>query len=202
MTSLLIYIKHRFPWIWNAVEWINGRLFTLLYPKLAECVDEVLGECRCDKVEFSAVTSDDIAALSEFRHSQRYEYLSYFDPHPFDAATLTRLLGNRSFAMMKITSRTDGHIVGYFFLRCFFIGKAFHGLIVDERCTNRGLGTAMWALSSRICSKLGLRMFATVSERNAASLTSARNATEVEVAGRLSNGYLLIECKPKTRKND
>ena len=199
MISLLIYIKHRFQWIWNVVEWVNGQIFCLLYPTLSNCINEVLGDCHCERLTFSTVTHEDIASLEKFRQNQTTQYLLYFDPHPFDEHTLNRLLKNKSFAMMKATSNVDGRIVGYFFLRCFFIGKAFHGLIVDERCTNQGLGTVMWALSAKICNKLGLRMYATVSEHNPASLTSARNATDVTVVDKLANDYLLIRCKSKAK---
>ena len=199
MITLLIYIKHRFPWIWTVVEKINGRLFILLYPKLPQYESEILESYNHAGFTFSAITDEDIPNLSEFRQNQTRAYLSYFDPHPFDAHTLNRLLNNKSFAMMKISDDTNGNIVGYFFLRCFFIGKAFHGLIVDERYKNRGLGTSMWALSSEICNMLGLKMYATVSEHNIASLTSANKGTNVTVVDKLANDYLLIECRHKTK---
>lgn len=201
MTSLLIYIKHRLPWLWSIAERMNGRLFARLYQTLAQNVDDVLGAYRREDFSFSAITEEDLGALEAFLRRQTSRYLAYFDPHPFDGHTLRRLLNDRAFAMMKITNADDGSFAGYFFLRCFFVGKAFHGLLADERYANRGLGTSMWALSCEICGRTGLRMFATVSEHNAASIASARRATDVAVVERLHNDYMLIECKPR-RKDD
>ncbi|MCH5328455.1 MAG: hypothetical protein J1E02_05500 [Coprobacter sp.] len=199
MMTLLLFIKHRCPGIWRLVERANGHLFALRYPHVGQAVSEVL-PCSCDEFEFSTVTADDIAPLSAFLNRQPAERLEYFAPHPFDAKTLTRLHRNRAFILMKITHRPDGTLAGYFFLRCFFVGKAFHGLIADSRFSGRGLGKAMWALSAQICRRAGLRMQATVSEHNPASLNSARKATEVTLIGKLSGGYLRIECK--TRKDE
>lgn len=197
MTSLLIRIKHRCPRLWRLVERLNGRLFALRYPTLTAAAAAVLAERPADEFVFSVVTSADAAALSAFLTGQPAERLACFAPHGFDTATLNDLLCNRAFVLMQICRRTEGEIVGYFFLRGFFVGKAFHGLLVDRRYGGRGLGTAMWALSMEICRRQQLRMFATVSAHNAASLASARRATAVTVVERLADDYLLIACKPK-----
>lgn len=196
MTSLLIHIKHRCPLIWRAVERVNGLLFALRFGPMDDVVREVLGTCCTqDGYRFSSVESDDIPSLSAFLGSLPPQRLEHFNPHAFDVKTLRRLHRNPAFVMMKITHVSDCRLAGYFFLRCFFVGKAFHGLVVAESCAGRGLGTRMWALSSRICARKGLRMFATVSQDNAASLLSARRGTQVRVAEQLADGYLLIECK-------
>lgn len=197
MTSLLIAIKHRCPWIWRSVEWLNGRLFALRYPGLERTAAAVLAEVSEAEYAFAPVRTEDLAELSAFLERQPAERRRYFDPHGFDRKTLEKLRKNRAFAMMKITETTHGRIVGYFFLRGFFVGRAFHGLIVDADHANRGLGTAMWATAMRICDRMGLRMFATIAEANTASLISVRRATEVEVVEQLARSYLLIECKPK-----
>ena len=199
MISLLIYIKHRFSWLWSIIEWLNGWLFAMIYPKFFDCVHEVLSGFHNEKISPSIITHGDIAGLEKLWENQSAQYLSYFEPHPFDAKTLNRLLKNKSFAMMKMTDNTSGRIIGYFFLRCFFTGKAFHGLMVDEHYNNYGIGMTMWALSAQICNKARMKMFATVSEHNIASITSARKATEVTVVDKLANDYLLIECRPKAK---
>ena len=101
---------------------------------------------------------------------------------------------------MKITDRSSDRLVGYFFLRCFFIGKAFHGLITDREFVNQGLGTSMWKISMEICRQLGIRMYATISIFNLPSLKSASNATKVRVVERLENDFILIECNPQQTK--
>lgn len=201
MTSQLIEIKHRCPRVWRAVERVNGWLFGLRCPHFEREVNEVLSRQTMSGFDFSAVTEEDLEALSEFLGRQPQERLVHFDPHGFDVGTLRRLHRNRAFAMMKITSQADNSIAGYFFLRCFFVGRAFHGLLVDGRYGGRGLGTAMWSLSSQICRNSGLRMLATVAKSNEASLSSARRGTEVTVVEELEGGYLLIECKPRTARS-
>lgn len=194
MTSLLLFLKHRFPFLWRLVEWTNGVLFGLRYPRFAAMVNDALGGFTLGGFLFSPVEESDIALLSEFLTGQPAERIAHFDPHGFDCRTLHRLLENRAFAMMKVTD-AGGTVAGYFFLRCFFIGRAFHGLIVGEEFAGRGIGTAMWSLSARICDRTGLRMFATVSAHNEASLTSAHRGSEVEVVEMLANDYLLLECR-------
>lgn len=197
MTSLLILIKHCFPQVWKAVEWVNGLLFGLLYRNMGQRASGVLHEYVVSGFEFSVVEESDLSGLSVFLLGQPREHLVYFNPHGFDLVTLKRLFANRAFLMMKVTRSSDRCIMGYFFLRCFFIGRAFHGLMVDRQAEGRNLGTSMWALSMQICSDMGLRMFATISSHNIASLASVRKATQVSVRKVLVDGYLLIECRKK-----
>lgn len=196
MTKLLIGIKRRCPRLWRAVERVNGRLFALRYPHFDAAVQAVLAESTCGEFSFAPVAEEELGELSALLTRQPAERMTWFAPHGFDGTTLERLWRNRAFAMMKIAD-ADRQIVGYFFLRCFFVGRAFHGLLADARYAHRGLGRAMWALSARICAASGLQMLATVSPANGASLASARQATEVTVLEELADGYLLIECKPR-----
>ena len=139
----------------------------------------------------------DIDALIELRKRQRDDYLKYFDPHRFDQPTLEKMVRNKAYVLMKVTPKNQNEVVGYFFLRCFFIGKAFHGLIVDERYINRGMGTLMWRISNEICTANHLKMYATVSKNNIPSLVSAGKSTDVIIKKDLPNDFLLIECKRK-----
>ena len=195
MTSLLLWFKHRAPWLWRAVEWANGRLFGLRYPAFREQAAAVLAQHGAHGAfRFAPVTEADLAALSDFLTRQPERARRHFDPHGFDPATLQRLYRNRAFAMMQVTRQPEGEVVGYFFLRGFFVGRAFHGLLVDESAAGCGIGRTMWALSARICAAGGLKMYATVSQTNLPSLNSARRGTEVTVVETLANGYLLIAC--------
>lgn len=201
MTSLYIYIKHRFNSVWRMVERLNGPLTAFRYPSIREKAKKVLEEVSFHDLDFSFIDEGDLESLQEFRMRQNEEYLIYFDPHSFDLNTLENLFKNKAYIMMKVTEKNNPDlIIGYFFLRCFFIGKVFHGLIVDENFTNRGIGTEMWRISNEICQSLGLRMYATVSMHNQASLTSARNATDITITENLANDFYLIECKPKATK--
>ncbi len=198
MISLFIYLKHHCSWLWTQVERMNGWLFGLRYSDLPVKSEGILAGHICGTFEFSLVNKKDLPSLSDFLNRMPVEYLACFNPHDFDRNTLKRLFANKAFLMMKITKKDDGEIVGYYFLRCFFIGKAFHGLLVDKMYSNRGLGTAMWTLSMEICHTVGLRMFATVSSRNVASLRSVSKATHVRMVEELPDGYQLIECTKNT----
>lgn len=175
---------------------MNGVLFALLRPHFGRRAAGVLSGYEGGEFRFSPVAEQDIERLSRFLTSQPAERMRYFNPHGFDTATLRRLHRNPAFVMMK-AENGDGTLAGYFFLRCFFTGKAFHGLAASEQVRGCGLGRQMWYLSSKICAAGGVRMLATVSEQNVPSLVSARQGTHVTVVERLFGNYLLIECKPE-----
>ena len=201
MTSIYIFIKHHLKSVWGLVESINGPLTGKRYPNIRKKSEEVLKHISFSPFVFSLITKEDLKHLVEFRQRQRQEYLTYFDPHSFDLKTLGKMLDNPAYVMMKVTQESAHEvIIGYFFMRCFFIGKVFHGLIVDENFKNRGIGTEMWRVTNEICDSLGLRMYATVSFHNQASLNSAKKATDVRITKNLFNDFYLIECKTKAKK--
>lgn len=197
IVPVLIYIKHHCPSLWHTVEWINGLLFRLFHPSMRKTAATVLRDHEDPCYRFALLERDDVEALAGLLNSQPDEALAYFQPHAFDPKTLRRLQRNPAFVMMKVFDRHDGTMVGYFFLRCFFIGRAFHGLLVDAKASGHGIGTAQWMLASKICAKERLRMFATISSSNMASCRSCERATDVSIVERMANGYLLVECKEK-----
>lgn len=196
MTGLFLLIKHRCPFVWRLAERINGTLFGILYPHLRSTAYDVL-HGHTAEITFSPVEESDLHRLHTFLTRQPEERLACFAPHGFDMPTLRRLYRNKAFLMMKATASADNTMVGYFFLRCFFIGRAFHGLLVADRCSCHGIGSRMWRLAAIICRKQNIRMFATISERNTASLRSCAKGTDMRVVRRLHNGYLLVECNRK-----
>jgi len=196
MTGFLVRIKHKFPSLWRLVERVNGFLMRLRYPDLPEKAKLAAASVSYHGLHWSIVTPDDAEEMSSFLNSIPADRLKHFNPHPFDSDTLRRIASNRSFVMFKVYNQKG--IVGYHFLRCFFIGKAFHGLIVDSSYCGKGIGTAMWALGAEICHLAGLRMFATISEANLPSLASCRRGCSATIVKRINGGYLLISCHPAT----
>lgn len=146
-------------------------------------------------MEWEPVTPDDADTLSTFLTSIPSERTAWFNPHPFDPTTLRRMAASHSFVMLKVTYQ--GKIIGYHFLRCFFIGKAFHGLIVAEEMAGHGIGTQMWQLGAAICTRAGMAMEATIHRDNTASLASCRRGCNTTVITTLPNGYLHIGIKIK-----
>lgn len=200
MISLLIRIKHHIPFLWRAAEGLNSFLGGIRYKGLKKESERVLANFSMEGFSFSPVNLEDISPIIRMRNSQRPSYIENFNPHLFNEATLHSMLANNAYSLMKVTRENTQEIVGYFFIRSFFVGRAFHGLMTDEKFTNRGIGTSMWKISMEICRNQGLRMFATMSENNKASFRSAQKATDVEIVENLDNNFLLIECRQKHKK--
>ena len=196
MIRALVAFKRRFPWAWNQVERANGRLFRLRYRRTDSIAASVLDKVDVAGCRFSLLEENDLPALESFLAGQDEESLTWFHPHAFDRKTLERLFRNPSFVMMKVVD-PDGAMAGYFFLRCFFIGRAFAGLLVNAPWRNRGIGTAIWAACAEICARAGLRMQATISTENKPSVVSCKKGTDIRELQALEDHYLAVECKQK-----
>lgn len=198
LISKLIYLKHKFPFLWNAVESVNGVWFSVVFPSYSPKAKKAFEKSETKDFVFSEMSREDIPELLTMINSLPEGYLQYFNPHAFDEKTFRRLLDNRSYLLMKVREKASGKIAGYFFLRGMAIGKkVFMGLLVDNRFKGRGLGREMWRIGAEISHDMGLKMFATVSSRNLPSLESAKKGTDVTVKDTLDNDYLLIQCAPK-----
>lgn len=194
MIGFLVKIKHQCPALWFFAEKINCWLGGVRYGQLKAKSGEVLKNKFLEGFSFSLVEPDDIPAIIEMHRRQNAEYIKNFNPHPFNRQTLGDMISNRAYCMMKVSEDVSGELVGYFFIRSFFVGKAFHGLLTDERFANRGIGAAMWRISMEICHRMGLSMFATMAQDNIASYKSAVNGTEVKIINQLENNFILIKC--------
>lgn len=197
MIRRLVNLKHRFPGAWELVEQMNGGLFWLRYRNLKAPARNVLEKIDVAACRFSLMEKNDLPELQDMLSRQHEDQLKWFHPHGFDLQTLERKFKNPAFLMMKVTD-PDGAVIGYFFLRCFFIGRAFAGLIVDAPWQNKGIGTAIWAACADICQKEGIRMQATIAKDNLPSIASCRKGTEAQPVANLEDGYLAVECRKKT----
>lgn len=195
MVKLLIFIKHHFSFIWSFVELINSMIFHILYGNIKKkAVDKALPS-EYKGFEYRLLYENDIDDLAEFFKNQPESAYEYFKPHSFDIATLKRKLSDNSFIMMCVLS--EGRIVGYFFLRCFFNRKAFRGKIVDNTFQGKGISKQMAVVTTRICETMRFRQFETLSKDNIASLASTEAVNRVEIINELSDNYIFIECFPK-----
>ena len=182
------FIQKKIPFVWEVVEWGNTVLFHLLYGWRLPEIHEVLRR-------YSTICEVDATCVSElanFFKKQPEEAFRFFKPHAFDVKTLRKLQRRKSFLMYCVRD-SDGKIVGYFFLRCFFIGKAFLGKMVGVDSQGKGIGKKMCLCAMEIAEALGLRMFETISKDNVASLRSTEKVLNVRIIEEMGNGYLYIE---------
>ena len=200
MIRVLVSFKHRCPGVWNLVEGVNGALFRLFFGDISAKAETVLQGNSVTGCNFSVVSKEDLPALEDFLQAQPAENLRWFNPHGFDLKTILKLYKNPAFLMMKVCRESDGAVVGYFFLRCFFIGRAFAGLIVSPECQNQGIGSRIWKLQSEICTRCRLKMRATISSDNKPSVASCHNGTAVTELQKMEDGYLAVECKSKNQQ--
>ncbi|MBQ5984331.1 MAG: GNAT family N-acetyltransferase [Bacteroidales bacterium] len=174
--------------IWQVVEWGNGVLFKIRYDRKLEKSERIV---LSEYPKVRRVQEADIDALESFFAKQPTEAFEFFRPHSFDKRSLERLSQNPSFLMYVYLRERE--IVGYFFLRSFFIGKSYLGKMVDIGNQGHGIGQQMCLCAMDLASSLGLRMYETISKENLASLYSSQKVLEVNVLEEMSNGYLYIE---------
>ena len=190
MYKLAHYLRDKLPFIWDFVDWLNGLLFTLLYRERAKKLPNVLKEYSKD-LEIVSLSDCKVSDLEQFFVAQPEESFKYFKPHGFDAQSLRKLQRNKAFLAYVVKS--EDKIAGYFFLRSFFIGKAYLGKMVDCNHQGQGIGKMMCLCAMDMAETLGLRMFETISRDNPASLHSSDSVLVTRIFKELPDNYLYIE---------
>jgi IS1 family transposase len=182
-------LRDEFPWLWNAVDTVNGWLFALRYGNRSE---EIVRQCD-KEIPYHIVAIRDCPTedIITFFNRQPEEAYRFFHPHGFDSRSIERLKRNRAFLAYMLM---DGDAyVGYFFLRSFFWGKCFRGRMVDIDWRGKGIGTMMNKEMNRIGFGLGMHIFETVSKDNVASYKSAVAASKCKIIREMANNDLYIE---------
>lgn len=182
------FLQDRAPFVWGIVEWGNSVLFQLLYGRKESRIHDILQRYP----GFAEVDGVYVPELACFFNTQPEDAFRFFKPHDFDEKTLRVLQRRKSFLMFCVRD-SESRIVGYFFLRSFFIGKAFLGKMVDVNAQGKGIGTQMCLCAMEIAKAMGLRMFETISKDNIASLRSTEKVLNVRIVEEMDNGYLYIE---------
>lgn len=196
MIKILLFIKHKFGFIWTIVEWFNSLLFGLLYSKKLSLLREQL-----DVVNFNAVHKvellgkEDMQPLATFFAKQPKEYFSFFKPHKFDYKSLLRKNREKSFIMIGV--KEGNTIVGYGFLRCFFNGKSFRGKMVDVDHQGKGIAKQLGVAMTIMAEVLNLKLYATISKDNVKSISSSRAVNNILVIKELPDNYIYVEYLKK-----
>ena len=183
-------VKDRLPFIWDAIEKVNERLFVLRYGKE---VKSIAVTCVPEGYEFVELKDIDTTLIVKFFEHQPADAYTFFKPHGFDEMSIKRLQKNKSYLAYLLIDKANGQIAGYCFNRCFFQGKGFRGRMVDIDYRGKGLGTAMNKILNEVGFGIGLRLFESVSKDNVASYKSALSASNVKVVKELPHNELYLE---------
>jgi len=196
LTRFLLFVKHRIPWLWVVVEWINARLYRLLHQTgMAHQAERAFAEFGLEGYEFRPLVQSDLEALGHLLQSQAELRLRYFQPHGFDRSSLANMLKNPAFLMFGAFS--GDKLVGYFFLRCFWNRKCFVGRLIDQSHEGRGVGRVMNQIMYHTAWRSGFRCFTTISRHNNAIVRSHSNNPSARLVGDLAKDYLLVEFLPE-----
>lgn len=187
-------LKDRLPFIWRMVEKVNEWLFVARYGRIIRR-SGVSDEIVADGLEYRPLLESDADSLVRFFDSQPEEAFVFFKPHDFDKETVLRLIRNRSYLAYGVFEK--GEVVGYYFLRSFFMGKSYLGKMVDINHRGQGIGKQICKLSMDVATALGLHMYETISKDNLSSLYSTQKVLDVKILKELPDNYLYIEDFPK-----
>lgn len=190
------FIKDKLPFVWDIIEFLNEKLFQLRYGRRLRNIPDCLGNLHGD-YQIKEVGMEDLLLLVDFFKEQPQESFTYFQPHGFNEKSLKKLINRKSHIM--VIAKKENQIVGYVFLRCFFNGKCFRGKMVDYRWRGKGIAVLLGEVSTEIASVLRLRMFGTISKKNAASLYSSQASNDIKIVEELPDDYLYIEYLPKQK---
>ena len=191
-------IRDKFGFLWQIVEHANGFLFACRYHKKLNDLDKLLVSLS-NEYCIRQTNENDVMPLVKFFNEQPDSAFEFFNPHDFDERSIKKIVRNKAFQSFVVT---DGErVLGYFFLRSFFNGKCFRGRMTDYRIRGKGIGKLMAEAMEKVAIYEGLRMFASISPDNLASLESAKAVSEVKVIKTLENGYYYVEVTPKCSLN-
>jgi len=192
VVRILLYIKHHLSFLWQLIEWLNAFLFRKLHgQRFKSVVPEVIHDYGLPGFLFQKLAANDLSALQSLIKKQATGRLDYFKPHGFDEKSLQKAYKNPSFLMM---GAFDGpHLVGYFFLRCFWNRKCFVGRLIDQPYEGKGIGRVMNSIMYNIGWRSGFRVLSTISKNNHLVMKSHANNPLMVVLKELDNDFLFVE---------
>lgn len=198
MERILIFIKHRFGFLWRVIEWGNGIVFSLLYKaSLERILPEQLKGKKGSPFSFRRLLLSDAEELHELIRAQETPDLQYFSPHSFDLPSIEKQFRKRSFLMMGAFE--GERMVGYFFLRFFVNKRCFVGRIIDMAYRGMGIGNGMNRIMYRTAWNMGFRYLSTMSKNNHAVINAHKKNSTMQILKELQNDYILVEfVNPET----
>ncbi|EKN06839.1 GNAT family N-acetyltransferase [Parabacteroides johnsonii] len=201
--ELAYIIKERLSFIWDVIEWGNAKIFSLIYDKELQHLDEVIDGDIVSPYKMRVVNEKDIPALLMFFESQPKDSFNFFNPHKFDKCSIQKIVDNRVFITFVLTERqtNEDMIVGYAFMRSFVNGSAYRGYIVDAGHRGKDLAKIIGKGLNRVGDALDLKMYKSISPENIASMKVTQAMCDIEILKTLSNGDCLVRCMSKDVRN-
>lgn len=196
MVCLFLKIKKRGGFLWKGIEAINRKLVSrFFYSRFFNNAQSII-ENKNDETPYSfkLIDQDNFGYLNEFILRQPITQFKYFMPDAFDPEMLKKLIQKRS--ILFIGCFYEDRMIGYCFLRLFFIRTCFIGRIVDPSFQSRGIGKQMSLLLYNIAWRSNFRIFSNINEKDITSLKSI-GLEYSHVVEKFSNGNLLIEYSEK-----
>ncbi len=192
MEKLLLFIKHRFSFLWSMIELINGVLFNVFFAaQLRKICKIVLAEFLKPPYFFRELNLKDSRALYEMINLQEPGDLIYFKPHEFDLRSIENQFKKPDFLMMGVF---DGEcIIGYFFLRFFINRKCFVGRLIAKEYRGKGIGEVMNMIMYETAWRMGFRVMSTISKKNHLVMKAHSKNPYMRILKELDNDYLLVE---------
>ena len=188
------FLRDKCPWVWDDIEQVNSFLFEKRYGKKLKQVASVLMKYQ-EPFAIESLTEDTIPLLAHFFEEQPDEAFEFFKPHSFDERTLRKLQRNKAF-LAYVVKNDSSTIVGYFFLRCYFMGKCFRGYMVDSRWRNRGISKLTAKVMTDVASLLGIPSYGTIAPENMPSMKSQGAVNDIKIIRQLENGdYYVQYCR-------
>jgi len=191
----LLFIKHRIPWLWMVVDWLNALVYRLLHRRRMQVqLERAFSEFGLSGYEFRPLERDDLIDLEQLIERQSKARLEYFQPHRFDLAALERMYANPSFLMFGVL--VEDRLIAYFFLRCFWNRKCFVGRLMDEAFEGRGIGRVMNQIMYHTAWWSGFRCFTSISRNNKWIMRAHAKNPHARFVSELGNDYQLVEFLP------
>lgn len=187
-------LQDKLPFIWEVIEWVNSTLFVLRYGSKLRNIPSILKKYE-GVYQVREANIADVDALVAFFLGQPKESYDFFQPHEFDAKTIKRLIERESYLFFIVLD--EQKIIGYYFLRSFFMGKSYLGKIVHDCYRGKGIGKMMCLSAMEVATTIGLHMYETISKENLASLYSSQKVLDVKIIEEMDNNYIYVEDLPK-----
>ncbi|MBR4239416.1 MAG: transcriptional regulator [Prevotella sp.] len=192
--ALAHFLRDKCPWIWDFIEQMNSWLFSIRYGSKLNCLHSILEHYQ-NEYQVDYIKERHLEKLASFFQEQPEEAFKFFKPHGFDEKTLRKLQRNKAF--LSFIVQKDDNIVGYFFLRCYFMGKCFRGYMVDYRWRNRGISKMTARVMTDVATLLGIPSYGTIAPENMASMKSQGAVNDVKIIEQLENGDFYVEYCPR-----